>query len=64
MADKAAEHAEQLTPLGRLGSTAEVAGCVRWLLSEESAFVHGSTLTADGGLINVDYVLLKESQEK
>ena len=64
MADKAAEHAEQLTPLGRLGSGAEVAGCVRWLLSEESAFVHGSTLTADGGLINVDYVLLKESQEK
>lgn len=64
MADAAAEHAADLTPLSRLGSTDEVAGCVRWLLSEESAFVHGSTLTADGGLINVDYVLLKESQEK
>jgi NAD(P)-dependent dehydrogenase (short-subunit alcohol dehydrogenase family) len=62
MADLAAEQAEELTPLGRLGSPAEVAGCVRWLLSEESAFVHGSTLTADGGLINVDYVLLKESE--
>jgi NAD(P)-dependent dehydrogenase (short-subunit alcohol dehydrogenase family) len=63
MADLAAEQAEELTPLGRLGSPAEVAGCVRWLLSEESAFVHGSTLTADGGLINVDYVLLRESEE-
>ena len=63
MAELAAEHAEALTPLGRLGSTTEVAACVSWLLSEEAAFVHGSTLTADGGLINVDYVLLKESQE-
>jgi NAD(P)-dependent dehydrogenase (short-subunit alcohol dehydrogenase family) len=63
MADLAAEQAEELTPLGRLGRPAEVAGCVRWLLSEESEFVHGSTLTADGGLINVDYVLLKESEK-
>lgn len=63
MADKAAEHAAELTPLERLGTGEEVASCVRWLLSDEASFVHGSVLTLDGGLINVDYVLLKESQE-
>lgn len=63
MADKAAEQAAELTPLGRLGASEEVANCVRWLLSEEASFVHGSVLTLDGGLFNVDYVLLKESQE-
>ena len=63
MADKAAEQAAELTPLGRLGTSEEVANCVRWLLGDDASFVHGSVLTLDGGLFNVDYVLLKESQE-
>lgn len=62
MADKAAEQAAALTPLGRLGSPEEVADCVRWLLGEGPAFVHGSTVTLDGGLANADYVLLRESR--
>ena len=37
------------TPLGRLGK-ADIAAVVRFLLSEEAAFVTGQTLVVDGGL--------------
>ncbi|WP_020500478.1 SDR family NAD(P)-dependent oxidoreductase [Sciscionella marina] len=36
--------------LGRLGQPEEVAGAVRFLLSEEAAFVTGTTLFVDGGV--------------
>jgi glucose 1-dehydrogenase len=38
-------------PLGRMGSSAEVAGLVAWLASDEAAYVTGSTYFIDGGLI-------------
>jgi len=38
------------TPLGRLGDPADIAGCVRFLLSDEAAFVTGCVLQVDGGL--------------
>ena len=38
------------TPLGRLGSVAEVAGLAVFLLGDESSFITGQTITADGGL--------------
>jgi 3-oxoacyl-[acyl-carrier protein] reductase len=38
------------TPLGRLGEPGDVAGAVRFLLSEEAAFVTGEVLLVDGGL--------------
>ena len=38
------------TPLGRLGDPADVAGAVRFLCSEESAFITGEVLLVDGGL--------------
>ena len=38
-------------PLGRLGTSAEVAGLVAWLASDEAAYVTGSTYFIDGGLI-------------
>jgi NAD(P)-dependent dehydrogenase (short-subunit alcohol dehydrogenase family) len=62
MADLAGEIAAGLTPLGRLGTPAEVASCVAWLLGEGSSFVSGASITLDGGLSNVDYVLFKEAQ--
>jgi 3-oxoacyl-[acyl-carrier protein] reductase len=40
----------QNTPLGRLGEPEDVAGAVRFLCSEEAAFVTGAVLLVDGGL--------------
>ncbi len=37
-------------PLGRLGTTDDVAGMVAFLASDEAAYVNGSTFTVDGGL--------------
>jgi acetoacetyl-CoA reductase len=36
-------------PVGRLGEAYEVARCVLFLVSDESAFITGATLTANGG---------------
>lgn len=38
------------TPLGRLGTPTDVLGAVHFLLSAESAFITGQTLTVDGGI--------------
>jgi 3-oxoacyl-[acyl-carrier protein] reductase len=38
------------TPLGRLGQPEDVAGAVRFLCSDEAAFVTGEVLLVDGGL--------------
>jgi len=39
-----------VTPLGRIGEPADVARVVRFLASDDSAFVTGQTLWVDGGL--------------
>jgi glucose 1-dehydrogenase len=41
----------QNIPLGRMGTSEEVAGLVAWLGSDEAAYVTGSTYFIDGGLI-------------
>jgi 3-oxoacyl-[acyl-carrier protein] reductase len=38
------------TPLGRLGTTGDVANAVRFLVSDAAAFVTGHVLAVDGGL--------------
>jgi 3-oxoacyl-[acyl-carrier protein] reductase len=40
----------QNTPLGRLGDPVDVAGAVRFLSSDEAAFITGDVLLVDGGL--------------
>jgi NAD(P)-dependent dehydrogenase (short-subunit alcohol dehydrogenase family) len=40
----------RLTPLGRIGTTADVAAAVEFLLSENASFISGQTLGVDGGL--------------
>ena len=37
-------------PARRAGTAEEVAACVRFLVSDDAAYVNGSTLTVDGGL--------------
>jgi 3-oxoacyl-[acyl-carrier protein] reductase len=41
----------QRIPLKRLGSGQDVAGLVRFLLSEEAAYITGQTLVVDGGMV-------------
>jgi 3-oxoacyl-[acyl-carrier protein] reductase len=38
------------TPLGRLGEPEDVACAVRFLCSEDAAFITGAVLRVDGGL--------------
>jgi 3-oxoacyl-[acyl-carrier protein] reductase len=40
----------QNTPLGRLGEPEDVAGAVRFLCSDDAAFITGEVLLVDGGL--------------
>ncbi len=41
---------DQHIPARRTGTPEEVAACVRFLVSEDAAYVTGTTLTVDGGL--------------
>jgi NAD(P)-dependent dehydrogenase (short-subunit alcohol dehydrogenase family) len=38
-------------PMGRMGTAAEVAGAIAWLLSGAASFVTGEALTVEGGLL-------------
>jgi 3-oxoacyl-[acyl-carrier protein] reductase len=39
------------TPLGRLGDPCDIANTYLWLASDEAAFVHGATISVDGGIV-------------
>ncbi len=39
------------TPLGRLGEPVDIANTYVWLASDEAAFVHGATISVDGGIV-------------
>ena len=38
------------TPLGRLGVESDVVGLVKFLLSDDAAFITGQTIHVDGGI--------------
>jgi 3-oxoacyl-[acyl-carrier protein] reductase len=48
--EEATEAMLKATPLGRLGEPEDVAGAVRFLCSDEAAFITGEVLLVDGGL--------------
>ncbi len=39
------------TPIGRMGEPRDVANVYVWLASDEASFVHGTTISVDGGLV-------------
>jgi 3-oxoacyl-[acyl-carrier protein] reductase len=39
------------TPLGRLGAPRDIANAYLWLASDEASFVHGTTISVDGGIV-------------
>lgn len=49
--DDLIEQAVELTPLGRLGTTEDVANAVAFLASDEAAFITGQVLRVDGGML-------------
>ena len=52
LSEQQREEVERRTPLGRLGTPAEVANAVQFLLSDEAGFITGQCLGVDGGLTN------------
>jgi NAD(P)-dependent dehydrogenase (short-subunit alcohol dehydrogenase family) len=40
-------------PIGRIGECEDIANCVAFLASDESSFITGISLIADGGFLNV-----------
>ena len=49
IADKLEAQLINSIPLSRMGKAAEVAGMIRFLASEEAAFITGSNFLVDGG---------------
>lgn len=39
------------TPLGRLGEPVEIANTFVWLSSDEASYIHGATISVDGGIV-------------
>lgn len=54
--------APSMTPMRRNGTGEDVAQLIAFLVSDEASFINGETVVIDGGLRNVDYFLLRESQ--
>lgn len=49
-----------ITPLGRLGTPAEVGAATAFLLSDDASFVNGTVLVVDGGYSGVDTIAKHE----
>lgn len=55
--DEFRERVLSRTPMGRFGRAEEVAAIAVWLASEESSYVTGETIYADGGRMSLNYMV-------
>jgi len=51
------------TPMGRLGEVEEVAGVTSFLASDDSSYITGQTIFADGGRLALNYVVPVPEEE-
>ncbi|MGC9399835.1 MAG: beta-ketoacyl-ACP reductase [Anaerolineae bacterium] len=51
MPEKVLNSMRDHTPLGRLGQPEDIANAYLWLASDEAGFVHGATISVDGGIV-------------
>jgi len=51
MPEKVLEGMVAHTPMGRIGAPEDIANAYVWLASDQAAFVHGTTLAVDGGIV-------------
>ena len=49
MSEKAIEATESQIPVGHLGEPDDIARCVKFLVADESSFITGATISANGG---------------
>ncbi len=56
------QEAAALSSLERNGEPAEIAELVSFLASSKAGFITGTTIVADGGYTNVDYIMKKEAE--
>ena len=47
---------ERRVPLGRLGTPAEIAAVVAFLVSDRAAYIHGAVVPVDGGLAHAEMI--------
>lgn len=51
MPEKVLDNMKSKTPIGRLGQPEDVANAYLWLSTDEASFVHGATISIDGGIV-------------
>jgi 3-oxoacyl-[acyl-carrier protein] reductase len=51
MPEKILEGLAAKTPLGRMGQPEDVANLYAWLASDEAAYIHGTAISVDGGMV-------------
>lgn len=61
--DEVFNKSREITPLGRLGSPEEISKIVSFLCSDDSSFINGSVIVADGGYSGVDLISKFEYQD-